>query len=103
MEVDGMRVNMAWVRLFKFAEITKPNSPNGYLPKVLKCYRSRNFFLCSLGLKGIQYQLFFLPKFRFWMMDPNGMGLLSYERPASDGASRELQDQGRMKRSQNVT
>merc|ERR1712241_1335144 len=52
-EVDGIRVNMCWLRLFKFAGMTKPNSPNG-----------------------------FLPKYRFWMMDPNGMmGAMGYEKP----------------------
>ena len=60
-EVDGMNIDMWGLRLFKFGEVTKPNSPFG-----------------------------FLPKFRFWMMDPNGMGLLGYSKPAADGSSREL-------------
>jgi len=58
-EVDGRNMDMFGLRLFKFAEITKPNSPFG-----------------------------FLPKYRFWMMDPNGMGLLGYSKPAADGSSR---------------
>ena len=60
-EMDGMNIDNWGLRLFKFGEINKPNSPFG-----------------------------FLPKFRFWMMDPNGMGLLGYSKPAADGSSREL-------------
>ena len=62
-EVNGMTIDNWGLRLFKFGEVTKPNSPFGYLPK-----------------------------FRFWMMDPNGMGLLGYSKPAADGSSRELLD-----------
>ena len=68
-EVNGMTIDNWGLRLFKFGEVTKPNSPFGYLPK-----------------------------FRFWMMDPNGMGLLGYSKPAADGSSRELLDQMSHKR-----
>jgi len=47
------------MRLFKFAMISKPNSPFG-----------------------------FLPNYRFWMMDPNSLGLMGYEKPAADGSSK---------------
>ena len=48
-----------WVyRLFMFASISKPNSPNG-----------------------------FLPNYRFQMIDPNSYGAMSYDQPASDGTS----------------
>ena len=31
----------------------------------------------------------FLPKFRFWMMDPESMGLFCYDKPAEDGSSKK--------------
>ena len=46
-------------RLFKMRLLTKPNSPNG-----------------------------FLPNYRFWCMDPASLGALMYEPPAKDGSSR---------------
>ena len=30
----------------------------------------------------------YLPKFRFWMMDPESMGLFCYDKPAEDGSSK---------------
>ena len=45
-------------RLFKLRLLTKPNSPNG-----------------------------FLPNYRFWCMDPNSLGVMLYEQPAKDGSS----------------
>ena len=39
--------------------LTKPNSPNG-----------------------------FLPNYRFWCMDPGSLGALMYEQPAKDGSTR---------------
>merc|ERR1711892_689646 len=45
-------------RLFKFAMISKPNSPHG-----------------------------FLPNYRYQMMDPNSFGALSYDQPAFDGST----------------
>ena len=46
------------MRLFLFSLISKPNSPNG-----------------------------FLPNYRFQMMDPNSFGAMSYDKPISDGSS----------------
>ena len=48
-------------RLFKLRLLTKPNSPNG-----------------------------FLPNYRFWLMDPNSLGAMVYDPPAKDGSSRSL-------------
>ena len=47
-------------RLFKMRLLTKPNSPNG-----------------------------FLPNYRFWCMDPGSLGALMYEPPAKDGSTRK--------------
>ena len=47
-------------RLFKFRLISKPNSPNGYLPN-----------------------------YRFWLMDPSSLGALAYDPPAKDGSNRK--------------
>ena len=47
-------------RLFKFRLLTKPHSPNG-----------------------------FLPNYRFWCMDPYSLGALTYDQPAKDGSSRK--------------
>ena len=49
------------VRLFKFGLVSKPNSPNG-----------------------------FLPNYRFWLMDPNSLGAMLYNPPEKDGSSRNL-------------
>ena len=46
------------VRLFKLALVSKPNSPNG-----------------------------FLPNYRFWLMDPESLGALGYNIPCKDGSS----------------
>ena len=46
-------------RLFKFGLISKPNSPNG-----------------------------FLPNYRFWAMDPYSLGAMLYNQPKKDGSSR---------------
>lgn len=47
-----------YARIWKFCLINKPYSPNG-----------------------------FLPSYRFWLMDPNSLGAMTYEPPASDGSS----------------
>ena len=46
------------LRLFYFLTCSKPNSPNGYLAT-----------------------------YRFQMMDPHGMGAMSYDQPARDGST----------------
>jgi len=46
------------IRLFKFALVSKPNSPFG-----------------------------FLPEYRFLMMDPNNFGPMTYDKPKADGSS----------------
>jgi len=46
------------LRLFKFLNINKPNSPNGHLAK-----------------------------YRFMFMDHTGMGLMGYDKPAKDGST----------------
>ena len=48
-------------RLFKFRLISKPNSPNG-----------------------------FLPNYRFWLMDPESLGAMTYSPPAKDGSSSRI-------------
>ena len=48
-------------RLFKFGSISKPNSPNG-----------------------------FLPNYRFWFMDPESLGASSYNLPSKDGSSSKM-------------
>ena len=53
-------MEMTGVRLFKLGELAKPNSNS-----------------------------LFLPKFRFWMMDPESMGLFCYDKPAEDGSSKK--------------
>ena len=51
-------------RLFKFAFLSKPNSPHG-----------------------------FLASYRYQMMDPNSLGAMEYEQPAADGSTCNLMAQ----------
>ena len=47
----------------------------------------RNFKFTMIDKPTSKYG--FLPNYRFWLMDPNSMGVLMYEQPAKDGSDRD--------------